>query len=98
MARLNFSLVAAKAPPLETLESTLAENPSDLMARYQLSARKVLDGDFETAMAHLLELMRRDRGFEDDAGRKGLVAVFGLLGNQGPLVSRYRGKMSALLY
>ena len=42
--------------------------------------------------------MRRDRGFGDDAGRKGLVAVFTLLGNQGPIVSRYRSKMSSLLY
>jgi len=96
MARLNFSLIAAKAPP--SLESTLAKNPDDLMARYQLSALKVLDGDFETAMEHLLELMRRSRSFEDDAGRKGLLAVFSLLGHQGALVNRYRGKMSVLLY
>jgi len=97
-ARLNFSLIAAKSPPLEILESTLAENPGDLMARYQLSALKVLGGDFETAMEHLLELMRRDRSFEDDAGRKGLLAVFSLLGHQGALVNRYRSKMSLLLY
>ncbi len=96
MAQLNFSLIAAKAPP--SLESRLAKNPDDLMARYQLSALKVLEGDFETAMEHLLELMRRDRSFEDDAGRKGLLAVFSLLDHEGALVNRYRGKMSVLLY
>ncbi len=98
MAHLTFSTVAANAPPFSTLESTLANNPNDLMAHYQLSALKVLEGEHEAAMAHLLELMRRDRKFEDDAGRKGLLAVWTLLGNQGPLVNRYRGKMSSLLY
>jgi putative thioredoxin len=98
MAHLTFSSVAAKAPPMETLENTLADNPNDLMAHYQLSARKVLEGDHETAMDHLLELMRRNRRFEDDAGRKGLLAVFTLLGNQGTLVNRYRGKMASFLH
>ncbi len=98
MARLTFSVIAAKAPLVETLETMVANNPNDLMARYQLSAKKVLEGDHEVAMDHLLELMRRDRKFEEDAGRKGLVAVFTLLGNQGAVVNRYRSKMSALLY
>lgn len=98
MAHLTFSLIATKAPSLKTLESQLAENPNDMMAHYQLSATKVLEGAYEVAMEHLLEIMRRDRKFEDDAGRKGLLTVFTLLDNQGSLVNRYRGKMSALLY
>ncbi|RKZ72672.1 MAG: thioredoxin [Candidatus Parabeggiatoa sp. nov. 1] len=98
MAQLIFSSVAAKAPPNETLEKILGLNPNDLMAHYQLGARKVLEGDHETAMDHLLELMRRNRHFEDGAGHKGLLAVFTLLGNQGTLVNRYRGKMASLLH
>ncbi|MEK8021325.1 MAG: thioredoxin [Candidatus Parabeggiatoa sp.] len=98
MAHLIFSRVAAKAPALETLEKTLAEHPDDLMAHYQFSARKVLAGDFEVALEHLLILMRKNRKFEEDAGHKGVLAVFTLLGNQGPLVHRYRGKMASLLY
>jgi putative thioredoxin len=98
MAHFMFSSIAAKAPSKETLETTLAKTPDDLMARYQLSARQVLEDDYEAALENLLELMRRNRKFEDDAGRKGILAVFTLLGNQGPVVSRYRGKMAALLY
>lgn len=98
MTRLHFATIAAKAPPLENLAKTLANNPDDLMARYQLSAIKVLEGEHEEAMELLLELMRRDRSFENDAGRQGLLMVFTLLGHQGSLVNRYRGKMSSLLY
>jgi putative thioredoxin len=98
MAHLIFSRVAAKAPALETLEKTVAAHPDDLMAHYQFSARKVLAGDFEVALEHLLILMRKNRKFEEDAGHKAILAVFTLLGNQGPLVNRYRGKMASLLY
>jgi putative thioredoxin len=98
MAQLIFSSIAAKAPSLESLESRLAEEPDDLMAHYQLSARKVLAGDFEVALEHLLLLMRKNRQFEEDAGHKGLLAIFTLLGNQGPLVTRYRAKMANFLY
>jgi putative thioredoxin len=98
MAQLHFATIASKAPPESDLEKTLNSNPNDLMARYQLSAKKVLDGKHEEAMELLLELMRRDRSFEDDAGRQGLLTVFTLLNHQSPLVNRYRAKMASLLY
>jgi thioredoxin-like negative regulator of GroEL len=37
--------------------------------------------------------MRRDRGFRDDIRRNGLLAIFGILNNKGPLVQRYRSLM-----
>jgi putative thioredoxin len=96
--RLHFALVAKAAPAPEALARAIEANPSDLQARYQLGARKVMAGDYEGALALLLEVMRRDRGFEDDGARKGMLAVFDLLGGQGPLISRYRGLMSSTLY
>lgn len=98
MSRLNFAKIAEAAPDTESLEAALNEDPKNSVARYQLSARKILAGDYQAALEHLLELMRQDRRFGDDAGRKGLLAVFALLGNEGELVSRYRSKMSSLLY
>lgn len=97
-AQLNFARLAESAPPPEVLEQRIGQNPKDCEARYQLSAIKALQGDYEGAMAQLLEILRRDRGFRDDAGRKGLVAIFELLGGEGPLVNRYRGLMSSALY
>jgi len=97
-AQLNFARLAKGAPPPEILEQQIATNPKDCEARYQLSAIKALRGDYEGAMEQLLEILRRDRGFGDDAGRKGLVAIFDLLGGEGPLVNRYRALMSSALY
>ena len=62
-------------------------------ARYQLSALKLVEDDYEGAMGQLLEIMRRDRGFRDDVGRNGLLAIFGILSNKGPLVERYRSPL-----
>ncbi len=97
-AHITFSKIAAEAPSIDKLEIVLNNEPDNLMARYQLSAKKILTGEYETAMQHLIEIMRKSRTFENDAGRNGLLTLFTLLGNQGDLVNIYRNKMSLLLY
>lgn len=97
-AQLNFARLAKGAPSPEILEQQVKDNPKNCEARYQLSAIKALRGDYEGAMEQLLEILQRDRGFREDAGRKGLVALFELLGSEGPLVNRYRGLMASALY
>jgi len=95
--RLRFARLAADAPPATALERALAHDPGDLRARWLLAARHVMRGEFEPAMEHLLEIMRRDRSFEDDGARRGLLDVFGILGDD-PRVGRYRGRMASLLH
>jgi putative thioredoxin len=96
-ARLDLLRVVADAPPLEELKTILQTNPNDLEARYRLAARLALKGKYEDAMEEFLELVRRDRKFADDAGRKGLLTVFALLGNKDPRVSQYRTVLSRAL-
>jgi len=76
------------------LERRIVADPANHEARYQLSAHKVLANDYERAMQQLLEIVRRDRKFRDDAGRKALVDLFNMLGNKDPLVTKYRGLLS----
>lgn len=97
-ARLAFARIATQGPERARLEEMVSSDPDDLRARYQLSASKVVGGDFEGALNELLEIMKRDRGFDDDAGRKGLLTVFEILGGSGELVSRYRALMSNALH
>ena len=54
--------------------------------------------DLLLALSLLLELMRRDRSFKEDAARKTMLEIFNLLGGSGELVTRYRGKMFRLLH
>jgi len=97
-ARMLFDQVAAQAPDRNTLERRLATHPDDNQARYQLAAHQVIDGDYQEALEGLLALLRKDRGYGDDAARKGIIQVFELLGGSGELVSRYRVKLTSALF
>lgn len=97
-AQLSFAKVAQSAPAPEVLYRTISNDPDNCEARYQLSALKALDRDYDGAMEQLLEILRRDRNFREDAGRKGLLSIFELLGGSGPLVARFRALMSSALH
>lgn len=97
-SQLNLLRVIADAPSLEQLQTIVANDEHNLQALHQLAVREVIAGEYEMAMEHFLTLMKRNRTFEDDAGRKGLLSVFTILGNQSALVKRYRSKMSSLLH
>ncbi len=96
--QLRFAEALIGAPSPAVLQQRLTADPTDSAARYQLAAHRVLAGDYAAALEDLLTLMKRDRHYGDDAGRKGMVAIFDLLGGQGELVTRYRAKMMTALY
>ena len=84
---------AREAPAPEALEQAIAARPDDLEARYRLGAARLMQDDYEGALAQLLEIARRDPSFRDGAGRKGLLALFGLLGEQDARTQRYRTEL-----
>jgi putative thioredoxin len=97
-ARLAFVETANARPDFMGLRAALEADPGDAGSRHALAAHHALAGDFGTALAEWLELMRRDRKFGDDAGRRSLLQAFDLLGEQDPLVAQYRRRMAALLH
>ena len=97
LARVDFARAAKDAPPVAELEHAIAEDTADCQARYRLAAHQVLQGEYEAALQQLLEIVKRDRAFADDAGRKGMLIVFDLLGGKGELVNRYRHLLATAL-
>lgn len=79
------------------LGAVVRANENDLEARLKLANVLIASNRAAEGMDQLLEIVRRDRGFRDDIGRKTLLDVFNLLGGQGELVSTYRRKLAALL-
>lgn len=96
-SHLYFEGLIAGAPAGNALQARLAADSNDSEARFQLAVHKVVDQEYEAGMELLLELMRKDRKYGEDAARRALVRVFDLLGND-PLVNRYRNRMATLLY
>ena len=97
-ARILFDRAVDGAPPKEELEKRLVADPDDSEARYQLAARQVVTEEYEAALEGFYTLLRRDRGFGDDAARKAMLQLFELLGGSNELVTRYRAKMMSLLF
>lgn len=55
------------------------------------------NAQYEPAMEALLEIIKRDRKFKDDVGRKTLLEIFHLLDGRGDLVNKYRRLMANAL-
>jgi putative thioredoxin len=96
MARLRFAQGALGADA-HALEQRIQVNPADLDARLALANLQVQAQRYEPALEQLLEIIRRDRKWNQEAGRKTMLALFDLLGGQGELVSRYRRQLAATL-
>jgi putative thioredoxin len=94
---LDLSYAALSAPPTEALERAIAANEADCSARFGLSARLAVAGDYEQAMGQLLEIVQRDRSFRDDIARITLVGLFTTLGHQQPLTIKYRTLLARAL-
>ncbi len=96
-ARLELARPLAGAPPAAELEKRLAANPGDLEARYLLGLGDLTAGRYEAGLDRLLEVVRRDRRFRDEAARKAMIAAFNLLGHHHPITVRYRGLLASAL-
>lgn len=94
-ARLQF--MGAAGDDEAALKARVAANEDDLDARLKLANLLVAAGQYEAGMDQLLEIVRRDRSFGDDVGRKTLLSVFNLLGDD-ERVSRYRRQLASALY
>ena len=97
-ARLDLAQGAAQAGDEATLESRIAQEPGDLEARLQLAQILVARERYDAALGHLLEIVKRDRRFRDDAGRKTMLEVFTLLGQDNELVAEYRRRLASAMY
>lgn len=95
--RLALAREVAGAPAAGTLRTRVEADAGDLEARYLLAARLALAGDFRGSLEQFLAIMAADRGFRDDAGRRGMIQVFDMLGDD-PLVDEYRRSMIGLMY
>ncbi len=83
---------------IELQRTAAREVMSELDAIYHAAGQSALAQDYKAAFEGFLSLVERDRAYQQDAGRRGMLALFDLLGNDHPLVTPYRKKLMMLLY
>ncbi len=81
-----------------SLEARLAQNPDDYEARFDLAMAHYGAGRNEQAIDALIEIVRRDRMWNDEAARQQLVKLFEALGHTDPLTIAGRRKLSSILF
>jgi len=97
-ARLDLAQGAAYAGDMAALEARVTRDPADLEARLQLASLHVQAKRHREALDQLLEIVKRDRGFKDDVGRRTMLEVFSVLGPDDKLVEEYRRRLASALY
>jgi putative thioredoxin len=80
-ARLRMAGTAGEVD-VGALEARLAGDANDHDARLQLANALALQHDYRGALEHLIDIVRRDRKWNDEAGRKGMLNLFALLAAQ----------------
>jgi len=100
IARARAALEVASAPAADTaaLEARLATNPDDHEARFELASAKMAAGDRDAAADALLEIVSRDREWNDGAARQRFLQLLEAQGLEDPWSSAQRRRLSAVLF
>jgi len=80
------------------LEAKVAANPKDMDARLELAMARYGAGKREAAVDDLLEMIRMDRRWNEEAARKQLVKLFEAFGPTDPLTAQGRRRLSSILF
>jgi putative thioredoxin len=89
---------AASAADTSALESRLAANPDDHEARFEFASAKMAAGDRDRAADALLEIIGRDREWNDGAARQRFLQLLEAQGLEDPWSSAQRRRLSAVLF
>jgi putative thioredoxin len=98
MAALELARKAGTADRRGEFEKKLNANPADMQARFDLAVALAAHGQKAQAVEHLLDIVRRDRKWNDEAARKQLVQLFEAWGFKDPAAIEGRRRLSSLLF
>jgi putative thioredoxin len=97
-ASVDLAEQAKALGPLTELEQKVAANPLDHQARFELATALNASGKRNEATHHLLEIVKRDRKWNDDGARKQLVQFFDAWGPADEATVDGRKKLSTILF
>jgi putative thioredoxin len=97
-AALELAEQATSVGPIAELEQKVSANAADHQARFDLAIALNAKGQRQEALDHLVEIVRRDRKWNDDGARKQLVQLFEAWGPTDELTIAGRKRLSSILF
>ena len=98
LAALNLAEQASAVGELAPLQQAVAASPDDHKSRFDLAVALSAKGDRAGAADQLLEIIKRDRKWNDEAARKQLLQLFEAWGLMDPASIAARRKLSAIWF
>jgi putative thioredoxin len=93
---LELIAAAEEVDDVAALEAAVSADADDTRARYALAAVRTVSDDYAAALALLLDVLRRAADADGGRARRGMLALFALLGAEHPLVREYRARLTDL--
>lgn len=95
---LALARKASEAGDMGEHRAALERDPSNHQARHDLAMARLAVGDRQGAVDDLLEIIRRDRNWNDGAARQQLLELFESFGAADPITGEGRRRLASLLF
>ncbi len=95
---LELDEMADQGGDTSELQAKVDASPDDHQARFDLAVALYGGGNSEQAIDELVEIIRRNQAWNDDAAKQQLLKIFEALGFNDPLAVEGRRKLSSILF
>jgi putative thioredoxin len=82
----------------DEIRRAAAANPDDPMVRFRHGCLLAIESQWMQALDEMLESVKLDKTAGDEVARKTLLGIFGMLGDEQPVVAEYRKRLGRLLF
>lgn len=98
LSALELAQNSAQGVDTEALREKLAIDQNDHQSRFDLALSLYGAGDAQGALEELLEIIRRERTWNDDEAHKQMLKIFEALGHGDPITAEARKALSTVLF
>lgn len=98
IAALSLAQNATDSGELAPLEAAVNANPEDLEKRFEYAQALIGGGSYEAGGDQLIEIIKRDQEWNENAAREELLKMFEVLGQMHDITKHFRRQLSSVLF